>query len=839
MNKNLARNLEDQDHNDHQDEQEKDPTEKKKQQYTANFNQGKLSVQELQDLKDKKTTIDDIVAERMEVERVAEAELKNLLARNKKGEEILTVKEYQDYQNRIHETESPDKLEDIVKELKKLPEEKAKEKKDAAYEAKERDPEDPELLKIEDKFIKTCKLNRALIGENQMKGFESWIKGERKEKPSIKHLKDCLRRLEGTEVFDKDGLAPRRAEYGKIQELFEKYGLNSPLESSFIRAEGLKERTHFRKNAESLENHLRVRKDTGLYSPKVMKDMMQDILLANHPGDQEKMLVEADNIARKESEGLTHLDATMTVKGMTIRCMSDKSQDELKAFYKDLPLGKRMENVSQWKKFVKAEGDLVFKLEEIYGDDTKGFKLALAGFEDKNWPEKEKEIDKHEKLVDAAESKEEMHKTLIIKAAHGKIDEAARKKILAPGNDNTQGKYKEFFENEDNFKNADTKKTGDIGELEKAFKLLISTTPNDKYKNLASYENRRNKFGKDLKELGDISGLTKEEIAEWEEEYDEEGWTQREKLHNELKAEIAKEKEERKAQKALEEEVDLTNEDKEEAELNKPKLDETITRVTELLAEEKGAEAMKALLLYNETDPDNAKVLFWIKVVGEFMKEFGSGKKMEATVEKEIEKEIEELAHDEFKDQLKEEQGIRLSIEGADLSEKRHQYKKSAKDRALQDSLDQTDEGSLEEELVEDFYKNTDGFILDEEGTGDELMEHKMDDISLNREEQNTMRKDVYENQSDLTTKEGFAYMNFVDASNHAISAEQAANVQKEDLAEIEDEMVDRAEEKVHAKMGLGASKNNVVDLQSRVAARRKAKSEIEEHTTERLRSAA
>lgn len=839
MNNNLARNLEDQDHNDHQDEQEKDPTAKKKQQYSANFNQGKLSVQELQDLKDKKTDIDSIVAERMEVERVAEAELKSLLARNKQGEEFLSVKEYQEYNKRIHETESPDKLEEIVDELKKLPEEKAKERKGAAYEAKERDPEDPELLKLEDKFIKTCKLNRALIGENQMKSFEGWIKEQRKETPSIKNLKDCLKRLEGTETFDKDGLAPRRIEYNALTAIFEKHGLKSPLESTYIRTEGLKERTHFRKNAEDLENHLRTRKDTGLYSPKVVKAMMQEILLADNPSKQEKLLVQADNVARKESECLTHLDATMTVKGMTIRCMSDKSQDELKTFYKNLPLGKRMENVSQWKNFVKAEGDLVFKLEEIYGDDTKGFKLALAGFEDKNWPEKEREIDKHEKLVDAAESKEEMHKTLIIKAAHGKIDEAARKNILARGDDNTQGKYKEFFEDEDNFKNADTKKTGDLGEMEKAFKLLISTTPNDKYKNLAAYETRRNKFGKDLKELADVSGLTKEEIAEWEEEYDEEGWTKRERLHSELKSEIAKEKEERKAQKALEEEVDLTKEDKEEADLNKPKLDETITRVTELLAEEKGAEAMKALLLYNETDPDNAKVLFWIKVVGEFMKEFGSGKKMEATVEKAIEEEVEELAHDEFKDQLREEQGIRLSIEGADLSEKRHQHKKSAKDRALQDSLDQTDEGSLEEELVEDFYGNTKGYILDEEGTGEEVEEHKMDDISLTKQEQNTMRKDVYDNQTDLTTKEGFAYMNFVDASGHAISAEQSAKIQQEDLAEIEDEMVDEAEEKVHAKMGLGASKNNVSDLQSRVAARRKAKSEIEEHTTERLKSAA
>lgn len=807
------------------------------------FDENKLSKTEVQALREGKVTIAQLAEEREQLKAAAEAELKRLALTTRDNESLIDVKEYKAFMQELEDTDSPDITQDILDRIVQVPAEKEKEKAKDTEDSKELDPEDPKLLKLQKRFNKICDNHKYLIGERQVPGFKAWFEQERANKPTVKHLEGLIARLEGKEIVDRDGLAPRREEYSKLKRLFQRYGIASPVDCPWIRQEGLSERQEFRKNAEEMEEHLRKLRDTGFYSDKMIRQTMKEMLMAESPAIQENFLTMAKNIARQEAEGFTHLDSHMTIAGITMRKMSEASKRKYLAYYKDISLQERAATVTNWQTLVENEAKLAKELEEIYADDPEALKLALQSFEELDYIEKEQALKEHERLVEKKDKKEELEKALIVKAAHAKIDAAAQKgTIAAGGDDSTQGKYREFFENEENFRNAKNKEPGDLDALKKAYDILVSAAPQERYKNLAAYEARRVKYQKNLKRLETIDPeITDEEFADWENRYDSESWTMRAKIANEeLPTEIAKRQSERAKKRALEAKIGVTNEDHEG--VNKPELTATIKAVTELLANDQGAEAMKTLLEYNETDPDNPKILFWMKAVADYMEKFGSGKKKEKTIEKEIETELESLAQNDqgTRDALGEAQIKTLNIQGARISEQRHDQKISGRERAEKDSLDRTDEASLEADLTEHAYSEMgDEYILNEEGTGEKIEEVYFDDTGLLDQDLRSLKQKTYHDQSKLDSKEGFTHIDLTDKSGRQVSAHEAEQLHQKELDKLEEDMATEAEERVAAKTAGNLEADNIFDLNARIAARRKAQELIDEKREEKLHQAA
>ncbi|OGJ42708.1 hypothetical protein A3I58_00915 [Candidatus Peregrinibacteria bacterium RIFCSPLOWO2_02_FULL_39_10] len=804
-----------------------------------------LTEQEIQQVKRKETSIPKLAAKRLQLKADAEAKLRAMVFVPKDGQNIIGTKEFKEFSRELENERSPEKTQSILDRINNLP----KEKEDAAKKEKEESvtlpPNDPKLLEHQKEFDKICNDNSRFIGESEIDGFKAWFREQCQKTPTVKALKEIIKRLEGKETFDRDGLAPRRTEFFRLETTFKKYGISSPLESDYIKQEGLSERQSFRKAIEEMETHFDTVKDTGFYSQKIIRKMMKENLMAKNPEEIQRNLLQAKNIAKQEAEAFVHLDSRTTVNGITIRKMSEKSKRHILTDYKEYDIQTRTESVIHWERLVENEADLARDLAEIYGDNKEGFASAMGSFEELDFIEKQAALKEHERLVEKSEDKEKMQKELTIKAAHAKIDVAASQNIIA---ESTREKYKEFFEDEENFKNPENHKPGDLKALKKAYELLISTTTSEKHKNLAAYKERRNQFVADTKKLKGInSSITDEEIQEWQNRYDEEGWTARQKVHGELRREIEKQTAEQSREKALKKKVGVKeskkDSDKEKQKEDAPHLQETVSAVTELLNGNQAAEAMKLLLEYNETDPDNPKILFWMETTARYMKEFGSGKKRKDSAEKEIEREMEEIvgSDTEMQESIEEEQIKTLNIKGAKISAQRHDNKEDAHERAKIESLDKTETGSIEEDLTEDAYSQMgEEYVLDEEGTGEEIESIYFDEDGMYEEDLRHAKEKTYEEQAKIDTKEGFSHVNLEDKSGRIISAKEAEVIHKEQLEELERKLTDKTLDKVQAKTpSQEGSKEKPYDLNNQIAARRKAKELIDKKRHEKLKQKA
>ncbi|MCK9186101.1 hypothetical protein M0P48_01545 [Candidatus Gracilibacteria bacterium] len=845
MANNLAENLDENqtDNTEGQDKASKDPFEGTK--------KSKLTSSEIAAIQSHDTSISQIANERNRKAHQAKTELGKLASSSKDRAQIISMKEYREFSKRIQETESAEKMQGILDEIKELPEKRAKEKEDEERQTETLEKDDPRLAELKEEFDTICDENVQYIGTKQIDGFKKWFEEETGKKPQIKHLKDVIKRLKGENSSDSGGLAPRKEEYGKLQTLCKKYGLDAPTDSKYIEEEGLSERKEYRRNAQEIENHLMKVKETGFYSKEIIQDTMQQALTADSPSKQRELKSQLDRISRIESESFTHLDSKTTVGGITIRKMSQKGKDFLINYYKTIGIDEREENVRNWPKFIEAEAKLAEDLLEIYEDHPEGFRLAMGSFEHLTFEEKEKALKEHERLVKETSDKEELEKKLTIKAAHGAIDEAARNNILAKGKDKTQGKYKEFFEEEENFKNKKTGEEGDLEEMKKAYELLISKTPNEEYKNLAAYEKRRDQYSKDLKKWGEYDDeLEDDEIAKMKEEFDKSGWQDREDLQKELteKVETAKKKHYKAKRMTKGVELEKTGKKKNKKEKGEEDEDneegpksakEAIKAANKLLMGEEGAEALKTLLEYNEKDPDDPKILFWIEKTAEYIRSFGSGKKkMDESFEDEVEDEIEDAMKEEpIKKFIEEEQVETLSLEGTEESERLHESKKSAKERAKDESLSRVDTTSLEGELTEDFYKNSDKeFILDEEGSGEEMTEIQFDNKEYTREEVDELKSEVFHKQDRLREKRGLVDTVLKDKDGKVITTKEAKAIEQKDVEDLEDEILESAEENMSTKKGASEGAE-IFDLTQKIAAKRKTKEMVDKRLHEKLES--
>lgn len=799
-----------------------------------------LTVNEVERIKQGKTSPEQLAAERMQAKAAAEAQLNQLV----KDQIITDVDEYKAYLKELEATDSPEKTREIHQRIEKIPDEKKQKNQEEKDKNKELSPEDPKLLALEKKFNDICDKNIHLIGTGQISEFKDWIAKKRSEKPTVAYLENCIKRLEGNVVKDEGGLAPRREQYDDLQRLFKRHGISDPTDSKFIAREGLSERAAFLKNAENFEKMFDNKIDT-FYDDKASKKIMEQILSADSLTTQEQTISDFKKLSEMESRALVEMEKTVNVGGYTIRAFSEKSKRMYlegiggSPGYRDIT--NFSERINKWMAHIEGvvnnEAKFAQQLVEIYKDDPEGLKLALGSFEELSYQEKEKEVAQHKKLKEESRDKEERDKKLVLKAVDAKVDNAQAKHFISP---ETAKKFKVWFENEENYRNPETRKPGDTETLKKYYAILVSPTPDGKAQNLAAYEIKRTRFKKEVKQLKDIDpSISEQDLDKWQQDYDKEGWTGRKSVYKKLiKEKILKQKQQAE-KRALEQEAGLKKEEKETV-LSSPEKAEAIQAAIALINDDQAAEALKVLMQYNEKNPDDKDIIFWMEVAIKRIKEFGSGKKMDQDMLKEIDKEVEKLVQEDevLKGKIEEEQITHLAIHGARISEERHQKQKSAQERAHDESVSKLEEGSLEADLTEDFYAMAgEDYKLDEEGKGEEIKSIDFTDAYWEKGERSQFKEATREVQNQIDTKEGITDFTFKDRSGRQVSSIEAEAIQEKDIEAIEEELSERAVENVAEKMPEKTG-DNVFDLAAKMAADRKARELMEQKTHEKLKAA-
>ncbi|MFH1218469.1 MAG: hypothetical protein V1679_01350 [Candidatus Peregrinibacteria bacterium] len=821
---------------DNQDILEKKP-EEKQQKKAENIDKSKLTPTELKNLEDGKTTVEEIVREREQYKKAAEAELNELVTVTQDDENIIELKEYKAIKTQLNDIESAEKMKELLDKIRDIPNQKQKEQKKEKEDSTPLPPEDPKLLKLQKKFNDTCDENIHLIGEGQIDGFKAWFAKERQKNPTIKHLNEQIQKLEGKTYYDSKGLGPRRVEYAKLQRLFKRHKISSPLDSDYIKREGHSERKQFRKNAEDLEEHLEKASQTGFYSREVLQELMKDVLTSKSLADQKTLYIKAKTISRKESETFTYLDEKMQVGGTTIRKMSEASKKTYLDYYKNTKLKERENLVTNWRKLVENESDLARKLEDIYKDKPELLKKALGSFEELDFIKKQKALDEHKKLLEKEKDKEKLEELLTIKAAQAKIGSAANKNIISSS---TKDNWKSWFNSEKALHDPETGKKTGLEALKKHYEILVSETPSAEHKNIKAYEIKRNRFRKESKELLLINpDFKKEDYEKFLTDYDNETWTGRKRVYKELVSIIEKERSDMRKKRELKAKAGVKTENKEGTEtLETRKIIET---AQELMNDGQNKEAFKfltAFWLENEqelTESQNREIRFWISVASDKIDKFGDGEKLEDTLEEDIEKELDNLSKsdEEIKDELEEQNIITLNIEGARQSEELHEKKVSAQDRAKDESFSDTKNSILERDLTRDFYEQTDkDHILNDEGRGELIKEIEISNIGLTEEERIDAKEGIKGDMGRLYDRKGFI-IKLKDKDQRDTSVNEAEARQEEVIETLEQDMAEKAEEKVIKKNG-----TQTFDLNAKIAARRKARELIDKdrHSKEKLR---
>jgi hypothetical protein len=832
----------------------------------------KLTKNELKALEDGQTTTKKLGQERDQLKQSAKAEMRGLLQTGK-GKDVVELGDYKDLKQELSdiekemaETGSPEKMKELLDQIRDIPrrrqQEKANQQEQEASEKEKLDENDPRLKDLKEKFTKICKDNEHLIGGGDINGYIKWFEGELRKHPTVAYGKEVIDRLEGKRVFDNEGLAPRRKVYNELEQAFKKHGLDSPLKSKFIKQEGLQERKDFLQGIKLAETEVK-RVNDSFWSPKAKKAAMQEILMAKNPGDQKDITKQISKISQIESEGFIYMKNTMNVGGTTVRKMSDASIDAFLLGLKgEGSIKKRLEYVTGngkysngMKEAVENEASLYGKelkpevaklfgltkgLEGIYKDNPEGLKLAIQSFEKLDFMKKIQALKDHERLVAKETNKEELEKKLTVKAAEVSINEAARKGEIASS---TKKKYNEWFQNEDNYKDPKTEKPGSLEVLKKYYDVLTNSEPDGKSRNLSAYRVKRDRFKNEVKGLKLINpDMDEKELKKWQDEYDKKGWTDRKKVYKDIKREQEKQQKSQDKRKEAERAAGLQEGNKEKGEkLNK---EETIKSSMALINEDQPAEALKTLMEYNDANPDDKDIIFWMEVALKRIKEFGSGKKREEEETKQVEEEIDSIASsdEKMKDRIEEENLTTLNLDAARQSENRHEKKVSGQDRAEKESMAKAS-GEMEKDLTEDFYSQTDDqHILNKEGTGEKMSEIKFDGVDMTDQERQKLKDNTRKHETQILDKTGFTHIDIKDKSGKKISAQQAESEQAARLEQLENELAEKALEKTAKKEGKSTDSGaTIYDLTTRMAAKRKAKDLLdkERHSHERLKNAA
>lgn len=691
------------------------------------------------------------------------------------GQEKISKKEAKEYKEKLEGSLNKKSREDILEKIQ----EKISEVQTEKDKTEELEKGDPELQKAYGQYDKLIDEHSHLLGETAAEEYKKWI---REQKSSIENIEEL------TVKFFQSERPPRVETFNKLKNTLGQYGIKSPLDIPYIRAEGLSERKAFLGNIESLEKQfdkMGGMKET-LYSKRAEKELVKSVCMARNPQEQEQILKDAQNLERDESSGYASLETAVGAQKI-----SQASMKNMLDYYKTI--GKwngRAENLKLWDSFIENEAKLTDKLKDVFHKEPKnekGFSLAFRIFKDLDFTGKEKFIDEQSKKREKETSEEELNRELAIKSFKHECAKARKENTISKKTEENYGNWID--------KNAEGKSAEEIEEF---LKILTAPEANEQYKNLAAYKKRRETFVSDIRTLRDINPLIKEKDAkEWQKKYDKEGWKKREKVHKELKNEINEAKESR-IKERLNKAGPEAAKDKETidtTELAQKNKESAMQAIKDLLRFKAHGSAMKRCVELLKNNPYDKAVLTLMDEIAEIAdkqadeadpdKQTEIYGKYTAMAEKMIEQDTETReASDEM--QTKE--------QALELARKDQEQRKSisSHDRTKEDIMDKVKGDDDLSQLAQEYMEGgKDSEILDKDTLeGKKVIEVDFD-IEHSRTDQKSLRKQIQQERDKVGEKKGSTVIEFKQAktgrkldARSGKEAEQEQRKEKEALAE-------------------------------------------------------
>ncbi len=646
----------------------------------------------------------------------------------------LTSTEARKYEDQLKEAQtSGENSKDILEKLqRKLAEIDKSRLSDATTEL---DKNDPDLLEAYKRYDELIEENESVLGIKPTKEYKDWI---RQQRPNLKTMEDL------TVKFLRGELPPRVKTLEKLQATLGKYNVD-PLSVKYLKEEGHSEKKEFLKNVETGEKHFQKMggmKDQ-LYSQEAGKKLMQNLCKAENPQTQKEFLDQLAILSREESRGFTILKAA--AQGNKI---SHKSMKNIMDYYKNLDsVEKRTENLKLWDSFVQAEARLTDNLQAVFNKEPankEGFAIAFQMFKNMDFAEKEEFIKKQTKIREEMKSKEEENKNLTIAGFKHACTEASRKKTISAS---TEKNYHDWID-----KNAEGKS---YAEVKKFYDTLTSKTPNEQYKNLKAYEARREKFQDDIRKLREVNPtLTDEEVDEWQNKYDKEGWRKREEVSKELKAEIQKAQESRIGRvgklnpKLLKK---LKEGDESEESLSIQNKEAALAAIQDLIGLKAYGTAMKHCIKLLRINPEDEEVLSLMDQLTELADQGTMA--VDQGKEDELYKQYAELAHQKIEhdekthDDTKEIQSQEIGLKLARQDQAKRKSL-SAEDRNKQAVLEKIKGDEILTEMAEDYMEHAeDGKILNADTLGGQDVVEVDFQRVRSAEEKTHLRQQIYTEQ--------------------------------------------------------------------------------------------
>jgi|GEM_PF-1911515 len=765
------------------EQQEQQEQNEKKDSLSSRSKEGKRLSEEDHKAIDKGKDLHSVRAESEKIKDQAE-ELLSLAQREQK----ISDKEAKDLKQQLVLNQNKETREQILEDIQKRISSVGKTDRNRHEELAEKDPERVNLRKTYESLLKK---HEHLLGKKQLDEYLKWFE----EQPqTIENLE------KQTVAFLQSQIPPRREVFDELKKTLGKYGINSPLDIPYLAQEGLSERKKFLDNLKKAEQHFQQYGGLKeqLYSQKAENAMMAKLCRAENPQEQEFTLQRMEFLEKAENQGYTTLKAAVSANKI-----SQKSMDNILAYYKDLDkldgtFDGRFESVKLWESFIENESKLEGKLKDVFEADPakeipkneEGFKLSFQIFKDLDYVGKEKFIEEQKQKREKEKDVEKENKELAITAFKHACSQAKIKKTIS---EKTEKNYHEWID-----KNTEKKSYKEVKEF---LDILTSETPQEKFKNLRAYEERRKKYQEDVRRLHDVSPqLSDKELKKWEDEYDELGWDKREKKHEDLKKEIQKSLDARTKErfgkvdnKTMKEVKETDEKEKSRADKNKETAMEAIKSLLKLKAYGTAMKRCASLLRDNPEDTEIQKLFDELAdhadqatITPDMDEEKELHKRYSRAAEKEL---LDNTEMKEDSDALQaEDLAFNLMRENID----KHDRTKSAKDRTKKEVLEETrgdqDLNALAEEYMEDSGKEK---VLDKTTLKSRDTVTIDIDKPKTRLEEQGFRKKVQKEQ-DKKTRGGSSVIEFRERNTGKILEKEQAQKEHEKREDrLVDEMVE------------------------------------------------
>ncbi|MBD3330995.1 hypothetical protein GF354_05740 [Candidatus Peregrinibacteria bacterium] len=685
--------------------------------------------------------------------------------------------------------------------------------------------DDTALINLQKDYDAILEDHKDQLGKNQVEEYKKWFENERKNTPTIAHLEELTTKLKEKE------LPPRIEAYNFLEKTALKFGVKNIKDLPWT-TQGLTEKTEYVRLAKEAELKIKQSVEKCLALPEQNKKAMQEVLKAKTPLEAQETLSKINKIVEKESENFTHLRAPIKIGKHSLKIMSKKEEKDFLKYYQERPFKERLVNLNLWPGFLKETRDLSEKLAKklikLYEDEPKNLKLALRTFEEQDFQEKEKSLKENEELL-KEKTEDERKKTLLINACMTEVNSCQ----FIPQID--KKKFKDWYKDESNYKNPETGKDGDVKELEKCHQILISKTVDTEAGNIAAYKHFHKRHQLRIAELQELDpNVSESEINKWKNNYDQAGYNDRKDVHLKLKKRIKDLEKETKEDKEIEDKIEMTEEDKSNAEVlnaNKTELKESIDKLSK---QDKYGEAMIILMKYLIAHPDqndDTDIVKYKNYLRGAIDLYGPGKTVEDSAEKEIDAAVDrKLKSKSMKKDLKEQQAKTLTLDGMKTDQKEDEH-----ERAKKEALAKAGDDKIKKGIIEDFHEHEKDHIIDEHGYArkqeeiDFKGEEKMRDQDLER-----VRKTIYKDQGRLDKKQNIQGVVFKDKQGRELKKEEAQKAQEKELDKMHDEVANAALK----DRGDTLPGENVSDLSARIAAKRAAKQKTDKVRHEKLKAA-